>query len=39
MRVKMYKQPPAAPTANAVAHCPTVIRIVGWLVVLSLMAL
>ena len=29
MRVKMSKQPPAAPTANAVSPCPTVIKIVG----------
>ena len=29
MRVKMSKQPPAAPTASAIGHCPTVIQIVG----------
>ena len=29
MRVKMCKQPPAAPTASAVGPCPTVIQIVG----------
>ena len=46
MRVKMSKQPPPAPTANAVGPCPTVIQIVGrpgtgfgWLVVLGLTAL
>ena len=26
MRVKMYKQPPPAPTASAVGPCPTVIQ-------------
>ena len=29
MRIKMSKQPPPAPTANAVGPCPTVIQIVG----------
>ena len=29
MRVKMFKQPPPAPTASAVGPCPTVIKIVG----------
>ena len=29
MRVKMYKQPPPAPTASAVGPCPTIIQIVG----------
>ena len=28
MRVKMFKQPPLAPTASAVSPCPTVIQIV-----------
>ena len=29
MRVKMSKPPPPAPTASAIGHCPTVIKIVG----------
>ena len=29
MRLKMSKQPPAAPTASAVSPCPTIIQIVG----------
>ena len=29
MRVKMYKQPPPAPTASAIGPCPTIIQIVG----------
>ena len=29
MIVKMYKQPPPAPTASAVDPCPTVTQIVG----------
>ena len=36
MRVKMYKPPPPAPTASAIGPFPTVV---GWLVVLGLMAL
>ena len=28
----MFKQPPPAPTESAIDHCPTMIRIVGWLV-------
>ena len=29
MRVKMSKQPPAAPTASALGLCPTVVKSVG----------
>ena len=29
MRVKMFKQPPPAPTASAIGPCPTKIQIVG----------
>ena len=29
MRVKMFKQPPPAPTVSAVGPCPTLIKIVG----------
>ena len=29
MRIKMFKQPPPAPTASAVGPSPTVIQIVG----------
>ena len=39
MRVKISKPPPPAPTASAIGLCPTVIKIVGWLVVLGLTAL
>ena len=29
MSVKMFKQPPPAPTTSAVGSCPTIIQIVG----------